>query len=110
MVLAGIVVAAGGVNEYAAIGLAIAVAVGKQLEQRLALDLRHRIPHRHVDRAYRHRALPMAARLFVLEHGVPDLVGIEIAARGIDKRIRLGPHDAGDEPFAHELALAIATI
>ncbi|MNY75905.1 hypothetical protein D3C86_2153200 [compost metagenome] len=52
----------------------------------------------------------MAAGLFVLEHGVPDLVGIQIAASGVDKRIRLGFHDAGDEPFAHQLALAVAAV
>ncbi len=78
-ILAGIVVAAGRIDEHARIGLD-AVALGEQTEQRLAGDLRHRIPHRHVDGADRDRALAMAARLLVGHHRGPDLVRIEIVA------------------------------
>ena len=63
--LAGIVVAAGGVDEDLAGRPAIAVALGQQAEQRLALDLGDGVPDRHVDRAHGDRALAMAARLLV---------------------------------------------
>ena len=78
-ILAGIVITAGGIDEHARIGAA-AMALGQQTKQRLARDLRHRVPHRHVDGADRDRALAMAARLFVCHQGRPDLVRIEIVA------------------------------
>ena len=51
VVLARIVITAGRVHENLAVGLAVAIAVGQQLEQRLAFDLGHCIPDRHVDGA-----------------------------------------------------------
>ncbi len=87
--LAGIVVAAGGIDEDARIGLA-AVAFGEQPEQRLAGDLRDRVPHRHVDGADRDRALAVAARLLVLHQRRPDAVGIEIVAGIVEQRLRVG--------------------
>ena len=64
VVLARIVVAAGRVDEDARVGLA-AVALGQEAEERLAGDLGRRVPHRHVERPDRHRALAVAARLLV---------------------------------------------
>ena len=78
-ILAGIIVAAGGIDEHPRIGVAL-VALGQQLKQRLAGDLRDRVPHRHIDGADGDRALAMAARLFVSHQGRPDLVRIEIVA------------------------------
>ena len=49
-ILSRIVVAAGGVDKDTRIGLC-AIAFGKQPEERLAGNFRHRIPHRHIDRA-----------------------------------------------------------
>jgi predicted amidohydrolase len=44
-ILAGVIIAAGGIDEHARIGGA-AATLGQQAEQRLARNLRHRIPHR----------------------------------------------------------------
>ena len=111
MVLAGVVVAAGGVDEDLAVRLAVAVAVGQQLEQRLAFDLRDRIPDRHVDGADRHRALAVAARLLVGEHRVPDLVRVEVVAAWRPPASRgVGFQQARDEALAHQLALAVAAV
>ena len=52
----------------------------------------------------------MSARLFVGEHRGPDLVRIEVVARCIDQRIRIGLEHARNETFAHQLALAIASV
>nr|GEU28409.1 hypothetical protein [Tanacetum cinerariifolium] len=110
MVLARIVIPAGRVHENLAVGLAVAVAVGQQLEQRLACDLGHGIPDRHVDGADGHRALAVAARLFVGEHAVPDLVRIEVGAGVVDQAGGIGFQDARNEPLAHQRALAVAAV
>ncbi|MNJ64089.1 hypothetical protein D3C77_600290 [compost metagenome] len=110
MVLAGVVIPTRRINKHAAVGLAVAVAVGQQLEQRLAFDLCDRIPHRHVDGADRHRALAMAARLLVREHGVPDLVRVQVLARRVHQRLGIRLHHARNEAFAHQLALAVSAI
>ena len=52
----------------------------------------------------------MAARLFVGEHAVPDLVRIEIGAGVVDQRGRIGFQDARDEALAHQHALAVAAV
>ena len=88
--------------------LAAAVALGKQLVQRLLRDLRHRIPHRDLDRADADRALGVAADLLALAHDGHDLLGIEIVARRIDQRLRIGAQDAWDEALAHLRAAGVA--
>ncbi len=110
VVLARVVIAAGRVDEDVAVGLAVAVAFSEQLEQRLAFDLGHCIPYRHVDGADGHRALAVAARLFVAEHAVPDLVRVEVAAALVLQALRIGFQHARDEALAHQLALAIAAV
>ncbi|MNL23151.1 hypothetical protein D3C87_1445200 [compost metagenome] len=110
MILARIVVTTRRVDEHLAVRLAIAVSVSQQLEQRLALDLGHGIPDRHVDRADGDRPLAVAAGLLVLEHGVPHLVRVQVVSGAVDERFRVCFHDAGDEPLAHQGALSIATV
>src|SRR5581483_5143062 len=108
-VLPRIIVAARGIDEDFGVG-GCAVALGKEAEQRLAGDLRHRVPYRHVDGADRDRALAMAARLLVrLQHG-PDLVRIEVVATGIEKRLRIGLEHAAAKALADETALAVAAV
>ncbi len=110
VVLARVVVTARRVHENLAVRLTITVTVSQQLEQRLAFDLCYRIPDRHVDGADRDRPLTMAARLFVLEHGRPDLVRIEVVARVVDERGGIGFDDARDKALAHQLALAVTAV
>jgi hypothetical protein len=61
VILARVVVAAGGVDEDLTIGLAVAVAVREQLKERFSFDLRDRIPDRHVNRPDGHRALALVS-------------------------------------------------
>jgi hypothetical protein len=110
VVLARVVVAAGGVDEHAAIRLAVAVAVGEQLEQRLAFDLGDGVPDRHVDRADRHRALAVAAGFSLVNIVLPDPVRIEVRSALVDERLRRGLEHARDEPLAHQRALAVAAV
>ena len=109
VVLAGIVVAAGGIDEDARVGLA-PLALGQQAEQRLARDLGDRVPDRHVDRADRHRALAVAARLLVGHHRGPDLVRIEVVAGVVEQALRVGLQDAVAEALADQAALAVAAV
>ena len=100
-VLAGIVVAACRVDKNARIGLH-AVPLGQQPEQRLARNLRHRVPHRHVDGADRHGALAMPAGLLVAHQRGPDAVGIEVVAGIVQQRLRLGLQEARSEALADQ--------
>ena len=109
IILARIVIAARCIDEHARIG-GDPVPLGQQPEQRLAGDLRHRVPHRHVDRADRHRAVAMPARLLVGHHAGPDAIRIEILPGRIQQRSRIGLQDARGEAFADQAALAVATI
>ena len=109
VVLARVVVAAGGVDEDLGVGLA-AVALGQQAEQRLAGDLRRRVPDRHVDRADGDRALAVAARLLVRHHGGPDLVRIEVVAALVEKALGRRLQDAVAEALADQAALAVAAV
>ncbi|MCY1530420.1 hypothetical protein D9M68_656050 [compost metagenome] len=52
----------------------------------------------------------MPTGLLVGEHGVPDLVRIEVVAAVVDQGRRVGFHHARDEALAHQLALAIAAV
>lgn len=84
------------------------MALGQEPEQRFAGDLRHDIPHRHVDRADGHRALAMPARLLIGHHHGPDTVRVEIAAIIVQQAFWIGLADARSEPLANEPALAIS--
>jgi len=110
VVLPRVVVAAGGVDKDLAPGLAVAVAFRQQLEQRLALDLGHGVPDGHVDGADRHRALAVAARLLVPEHGGPDRVRVEVLAAGVDQVVGGRLEDVRNEALAHHAALAVAAV
>src|SRR5450631_1080615 len=110
VVLARIVIAAGRVDEHAPGGSAVAVLPREKLEQRQFGDLRHRVPHRHVDGADRHGALAMAAGLFVGEHARPDAMRVEVVAALGPERGGIGLEDARDEALAHEHALPVAAV
>ena len=108
--LAGVVVAAGGIDEHLRVGHAVAVALRQHVVQRLARDLGHGVPDRHVERADRHRALAVAARLFVGHHAGPDLVRVEVVAGLIEQGRGLGLEHARAKAFADQLALAVAAV
>ena len=86
------------------------MTLGQQAEQRLAGDLRHRVPHRHVDGADRDRALAMAARLFVRHQRRPDLVRIEIVAGLIEQGLRIGLGQPRRKALADQPALPVAAV
>ena len=108
--LAGVVVATGRVDEHARVGRAVAVAIGQQLEQRLARYLCRGIPHGHVDGAHGHRALAVAAGLLVDHHAGPDLVRVQVLTGVIQQAGGLGLQHARDEAVTHQRALAVAAI
>jgi hypothetical protein len=54
------------------VGLAFVVTIREKAIQRLLLDLRDSVPHRHVEHADRNRALAVSARLFVCHRDRPD--------------------------------------
>src|SRR6185312_10790836 len=109
VVLAGVIVAAGGIDEDVWIGF-YPVAFGQQPEQRLAGDLRRRVPHRHVDGADGHGSVAMAARFFIAHHRGPDLVGVQVVAGLIEQRAGFGFQQAGGEALPDEAALAISPV
>src|SRR3977135_1042491 len=86
------------------------VAFGQQPKQRLAGDLRHRVPHRPVDGADRDRALAVAARLLVLHQRGPDAVRIKVVAGTVEQALGLGLHEARREALADEPALTVAAV
>ncbi len=79
-IFAGVVVAAGGVDEDLRVGLAV-VALGEEAEERLAGDLGDCVPDGHVDGADGDGALAVASGLLVLHQRGPDAVGVEIVGR-----------------------------
>ncbi len=81
--------------------LAAAVAFGQHAMERLAGDLRDRVPHRDLDGADADRALGVAADLFALAHGGQNLRRVEIVAGLVEQRRRVGAQDARDESLAH---------
>ncbi len=109
VILAGVIISAGGIDEDLRICSA-AFALGKQAEEGLAGDFCHRIPYRHVDRAHRHRALAMAAGLFIGHHRCPDPVRAEIVIGLIDQTCGVCRQNAIAEALADEPALTIAAI
>jgi len=109
VVLARIVVAAGGVDEDPRVRLA-ALAFGDEAEEGLAGDLGRRVPYRHVERSDGDRALAVASRLLVRHHGGPDPVRIEIAAALVEKALGRRLQDAVAEALADEAALAVPSV
>jgi len=107
--LAGIIVAAGSVNEHAGIWLK-SVTLSEQSKQRFSGDLGHRIPHRHVDGTDRHRALAVTAGLFVRHQRRPDLVRIEIVASFIEQGLRIGLDQPRRETLADQPALPVTAV
>ena len=107
--LAGVVIAAGGVDEHVRLRLN-AVAFREQPKQRLAGDLRDRIPHRHIERPHRHRSFAVTARLFVGHHRGPHTIRIEILAAPIEQRCRIGLAQSRREALANQPALAIPSV
>ena len=75
VVLAGIVVAAGSVDEDPRVGL-LALHFGQQAEQRLPGDLGGRIPDRHIERSDGDGTLAVTAGLLVRHHLRPDAMRI----------------------------------
>ena len=78
--------------------------------KRLAGDLGHRVPDRHVDGADRDRALAVAARLLVLHQRRPDAVRIEIVAGIVQQRLRIGLLEPRREALADQPALPVAAV
>ena len=108
-VLARIVVAPGGIHEDPRIRLD-AVPLGQQPEERLAGNLGDRIPDSHVDGADRDRALAVSSRLLVLHHRPPHAIGVEVVARVVEQRLRIGIEQPRQEAFADEAALTVAPV
>ena len=109
-VLAGVVVPAGRVDEHLVVDLPVVVALGQHAGQRLAFDLGDGIPHRHVHRADRHRPLAVSSRLLVGEHRRPDAVRIEVVARVVQQRVRIGLAQAGQEALGEQPLLRVAAV
>ena len=76
--------------------------------QRLAGDLRDRIPDRDFDGADADRALAVAAGFLPLHHGGEDFLRREVLAGVVEQRCRIGRQDARDEARAHLRAAGIA--
>ena len=110
LVLARVVIATRRIHPDLVIGHAIAITIGKQAIQRLAFDLRHRVPHRHVDGADRYRTLAMPAGFFVGHQGFPDGERIEVIVLMIDQSFRVGFGDPRQKAIAHQRALTVATV
>ena len=83
---------------------------GEETKQRFARDLGDRVPHGHVDGAYRDGALAVAARLLVLHQGAPDAVRIEVVARIVQQRCGVGFAETRCEAFPDESTLAVAAV
>src|SRR6185369_10218394 len=108
-VLAGIVVAAGRVDEHARVGLD-AMPLGEQPEEGLAGDLRDGVPHGHVDRADGNGALAVAAGLLVAHERGPYAIGIEVHPGVVEQRVRISGEESRREPLANETTLPVAPI
>jgi len=107
--LAGIVIAACGIDPGMGIGAAAIVALGQKLPERHALGLGAEIPERHVDHADRHRALAMAARLLVGHHHGPAFRRLDQAAL-VDQRFGPCRGEARDEALAHQALRRVAPV
>ena len=109
-VLSRVVVASGGVDEDAAVGLAVAVAVGEKLEERLAFNLGDRVPNSHVDGADGNRALAVTSGLLVGHHAGPNLGRVEVVTALVEQALGLGLEQARAEAFADQRSLSVASI
>src|SRR3546814_7544625 len=109
-VLAGVVVAAGGVDEDAVVHRAVALGVGEVAIERHAGDLGDRVPHCHVDHTDSDRALAVATRLFVGHHGGPDLSRIEVVAGVVHQARGVCLPQARQEALAQQPAGGVAAV
>ena len=109
-VLARIVITAGRVDKHLVINLAAAIALAQQAIERLVLDFRHRIPHRHVEHADGDRTLAVAAGLLIRHQRRPHFVRIEIVAGVIDQRLRRRIHQPRNEAFTQQPGLRITPV
>src|SRR5215212_1226162 len=82
----------------------------EQSKQRLARDLRHRVPYRHVDGADSHRALAVAARFLVRHQHRPDFIRVEVFAAFVEQSLRVGFHQAWREPFSDQPTLSVTAV
>ena len=104
-----VVVAPGGVDEDPALRAAVAVPVREQDVQRLLLELRDGVPHRHVERPDGDRPLAVATGLLVGHDGGPHAVGVEHAPL-VEQRLGRGTEQPGDEALAQQRALAVPPV
>ena len=98
------------IHKHLVVRFATVVTIGQQTIQRLALNLRHRIPHGHVHRADSHRALTMPARFFIGEHRGPNAMRVQVIARVIHQRLRISFHDARHKALRQQPHLRITAI
>ena len=109
-VLARVVVAARRVHPHRVVGDAAAVAIRQQPVERLARDLRDRVPDGHVDRADRDGALAVTPRLLVPHEGGPDAERVQVVVGLVDEGPRVGLEEAREEALPQEGALAVPTV
>ncbi len=110
VVLVGIVIAAGGVDEDRLVVLALAITVCQQTIERNVLGLRHCVPDRHVEHADRDRALAVAAGLLVRHHRGPNLGRIEQAAIGVEQGCGIGIAQPRNETLAQQALRCVAAV
>src|SRR5712692_4522091 len=110
VVLARVVVAARRIDEDRLVHAAVAVALRQEPVERLAGDLRHRVPHRHVQGAHRDRPLSVPARLLVAHRAVPDAPRVEVLGGLVHERARIRLQHARNEALPQERALAVAAV
>ena len=108
-VFAGVVVATSRIHKHLRVSHQ-AVPLSEQAKKRLAGDLRHRVPDRHVKRADSNRSLTVAARLFVVHHRGPDAVRVKVGAGIIQQTLRFSLQNARRKAFANKSALAVAPV
>ena len=89
--LAGVVVAAARIDQDSLVRLTAVEALGQQLPQRFAGDLRHGIPYRHVEPARRVRAVAVAARLLIGHEAFPDRERVQVAGLLVNEGFRDQP-------------------
>jgi RNA polymerase sigma factor RpoD-like protein len=108
--LARVVIAACSVDKDPGVGLAGAITLRQHFMQRQSGNFGDSIPDGHVDRADRHGALAMTARLFVVHHAGPDRVRVEVVSGGVTQAGRVGLEHTRTEALADQAALSVAPV